>query len=129
MFVCLFAKGWQSGGQAIHPGESPAGEGKESLRRRSQSEGNFPKTHREMRRGGWGGRRHGRPRPKTPEKVAHLRNVHLPTGGRGESTIATAKSSVPPGIVGERLPDDTCNIDEEKLQGSINPQRWKTLKV
>lgn len=66
-----------------------------------------------------------RPFQKLPKKVAHLRNVHLPTEeGKGGHNRNSEKFS-PPGIVGERLPDDTCNIDEEKL----NPQRWKTLKV
>lgn len=53
---------------------------------------------------------------KLPQKVAHLRNVHLPRrgGGEGEHNRNSEKFS-PPGIVGERLPDDTCNIDEEKL--------------
>lgn len=97
MFVCLFAKGGQSGGQAIHSGESPAGEGKESLRRRSQSEGNFPKTHREMRRGGRG---QGEARVGLAQKLRKKWHIYVTCtfqwGGRGGKHNSNSEKFSPP---------------------------------
>lgn len=109
--VCVLAcKGRAGGGgwgAAIHPGESP--EGRRALT--VTGELKKKKRHGEM----WvEGEEAQVALPKNSPKKWHI-YVTCTFRWRGGEHNRNSEKFSPPGIVGERLPDDTCNIDEEKL--------------